>query len=148
MQRIQCKSKRKNQIKFNQHQEIRSGTPTTVFVDDEWNQFSIVYQIPNRVWFQVGDITQCCRPPNRASKGKVKTRSPVNSPHKGQWRGALMFSLICARINGWVNNGEAGDSRRYLAHYDVIVMKGEWDGWMCDLEIQIMIRMRLKRTRN
>ena len=27
-----------------------------------------------------------------------------NSPHKGQWRGALIFSLICARINGWVNN--------------------------------------------
>ena len=26
-------------------------------------------------------------------------RSPVNSPHKGQWRGALMFSLICAWIN-------------------------------------------------
>ena len=23
-------------------------------------------------------------------------RSPVNSPHKGQWRGSLMFSLICA----------------------------------------------------
>ena len=23
-------------------------------------------------------------------------RSPVNSPHKGKWRGALMFSLICA----------------------------------------------------
>ena len=23
-------------------------------------------------------------------------RSPLNSPHKGQWRGALMFSLICA----------------------------------------------------
>ena len=23
-------------------------------------------------------------------------RSPVNSPHKGQWRGALKFSLICA----------------------------------------------------
>ena len=31
-------------------------------------------------------------------------RSPVNSPHNGQWRGALMFSLMCARINGWVNN--------------------------------------------
>ena len=31
-------------------------------------------------------------------------RSPVNSPHKGQWRGALMFTLIYARINGWVNN--------------------------------------------
>ena len=49
-------------------------------------------------------------------------RSPVNSPHKGQWRGALMFSLICARINGWVNTREAGDLRRYRAHYDVIVM--------------------------
>ena len=49
-------------------------------------------------------------------------RSPVNSPHKGQWRGALMFSFISARINGWVNNGKAGDLRRYRAHYDVIVM--------------------------
>ena len=49
-------------------------------------------------------------------------RSPVNSPHKGQWRGALMFSLICVWINGWVNNHEAGDLRRYRAHYDVIVM--------------------------
>ena len=27
-------------------------------------------------------------------------RSPVNSPHKGQWRGALMFSLICVWLNG------------------------------------------------
>ena len=36
-------------------------------------------------------------------------RSPVNSPHKGQWRGALIFSLICVWINGWVNNREAGD---------------------------------------
>ena len=43
-------------------------------------------------------------------------RSPVNSPHKGQWRGALMFTLICAWINGWVNNREAGDLRRYCAH--------------------------------
>ena len=40
-------------------------------------------------------------------------RSPVNSPHKGQWRGALLFSLICSWINGWVNNGEAGDFRRH-----------------------------------
>ena len=51
-------------------------------------------------------------------------RSPVNSPHKGQWRGALMFSLICIWINGWVNNGKAGDLRRHRAHYDVTVMCG------------------------
>ena len=49
-------------------------------------------------------------------------RSPVNSPHKGQWRGALIFSLICSWINSWVNNGETGDFRRHRAHYDVIVM--------------------------
>ena len=49
-------------------------------------------------------------------------RSPVNSPHKGQWRGALMYSLICVWINGWVNNREAGDTRRYRARYDIIVM--------------------------
>ena len=42
--------------------------------------------------------------------------------HKGQWRGALMFSLICTRINGGVNNREAGDLGRHRAHYDVIVM--------------------------
>ena len=47
---------------------------------------------------------------------------PVNSPHKGQWRGALMFSLICVWINDWVNNREAGDLRRHRGHYDVIVM--------------------------
>ena len=46
-----------------------------------------------------------------------------DSPHKGQWRGALMFSLICVWINDWVNNREAGDLRRYHAHYDVIIME-------------------------
>ena len=47
-----------------------------------------------------------------------------NSPvTKGQWRGALMFSLICAWINAWLNNREAGDLRRHRAHYDVTVMQ-------------------------
>ena len=51
-------------------------------------------------------------------------RSAVNSPHQGQWEwcGALMFSLICAWTNGWVNNRDAGDLRPYRAHYDIIVM--------------------------
>ena len=48
-------------------------------------------------------------------------RSHVNFPHNGQWRGALMFYLICAWTNGWVNNREAGDLRRHRAHYDVIL---------------------------
>ena len=87
-------------------------------------------------------------------------RSPVNSPHKGQWRGALMFSLICTRINGWVNNGEAGDLRRRRAHYDVTVMVAflhpTWDviykytlkhptSSACFI-IQVIGRMKLKGT--
>ena len=50
-------------------------------------------------------------------------RSPVNFSHKGQWRGALMFSLIFAWIHGWVYNREAGDLGRHLAHYDVILLR-------------------------
>ena len=50
--------------------------------------------------------------------------SPVTGefPAQSQWHGALMFSLIRAWINGWINNVEAGDLRRHRAHYDVIVM--------------------------
>ena len=48
-------------------------------------------------------------------------RSPVNSPHKGQWREALVFSLICAWRNIWVNSRDAGELRRYRVH-DVTVM--------------------------
>ena len=51
--------------------------------------------------------------------------------HKGQWRGALMFPLIYAWINGWVNNREAGDWRRHRGHYDVTVMFTY--GWSPDL---------------
>ena len=44
------------------------------------------------------------------------------SPYKGQWREALMCSLICPWVHGWINNREAGDLRRHRAHYDVTVM--------------------------
>ena len=47
-------------------------------------------------------------------------RSPVNFPHRGQWRGALMFSLICAWRNSWANIRDAGDFGRHRAHYDTI----------------------------
>ena len=43
-------------------------------------------------------------------------------PHKGQWRGALMFSLICAWTNGWANNRYTADLKRHSAHYDVTVI--------------------------
>ena len=50
-------------------------------------------------------------------------RSPLNSPQKGQRRGDLMFYLICAWINGWVNNREAVDLRHHRAHYEVVAME-------------------------
>ena len=53
-------------------------------------------------------------------------QSPVDSPHKGQWCGALMFSSICDWTNGWVNNRDTSDLKRHRAHYDVTVM-GIWN---------------------
>ena len=70
-------------------------------------------------------------------------RSPVNSPHKGQWCAALMFSLICVWINYWGNNREAGDLRRYHAHYDVIVMKLQWN-----LKQSTAIRNQINELKN
>ena len=72
-------------------------------------------------------------------------RSPVNSPHKGQWRGALMFSLICVWINGWVNNRDAGDLRRYRAPYDIIVM--HWAKMSSDVLTSIHLGGHLKRCK-
>ena len=56
-------------------------------------------------------------------------RSPVNCPTKGQWRGALMFSLACAWINVWVNNREAGNLRRHGTHCDVTVIYVQYVPW-------------------
>ena len=52
-------------------------------------------------------------------------QSPVDFPHKGQWRGALKLSLICAWINDWVNNRDTGDLRRYRSPDDVTVRNWE-----------------------
>ena len=49
-------------------------------------------------------------------------RSPVNCAHMGQWRGALMFSLMCAWTNGSANHRDAGDLRRHCPLYHVTVM--------------------------
>ena len=49
-------------------------------------------------------------------------RSPVDDPHKGQWRGALMYSVICA---WWkrLNKRDTGDWRHHRVHYDVTVIQ-------------------------
>ena len=50
-------------------------------------------------------------------------RPPVDSPHKDQWRGALMFSFMCAWTNGWANSEDVGDLRRQSAHCYVTVIE-------------------------
>ena len=70
-------------------------------------------------------------------RGRIH-RSPVNTPHKGQWRGALIFSLICVWINSWVNNRDAGDLRRYRTHYDVSVMNRH--GWWWAVTVPQQVR--------
>ena len=51
--------------------------------------------------------------------------SPVPGEFPAQRPVTRSFDVffICARINSWVNNGEAGDLRRNRGHYDVIVMR-------------------------
>ena len=49
-------------------------------------------------------------------------RSPMDSLHKGQWRRALMFPLMCAWTISWGNNRDAGDLRRHRAHFDVTII--------------------------
>ena len=53
-------------------------------------------------------------------------RSLVDSTHKGQWHGALMFSLISVWTNDWANNRDASDLRRHCYHYSVTVMSRNW----------------------
>ena len=70
--------------------------------------------------------------------------------HKGQWPGALMFSMICTWINSRVNNCEAGDLRRHHAHYDVIVMIFDrscintWQIWLWFMGCNIQILCTVK----
>ena len=49
-------------------------------------------------------------------------RWPMDSPHEGQWRGALMLSFNCAWTNGWAKNRDTGDLRRLCALYDATAM--------------------------
>ena len=83
----------------------------------------VLFVVPKRCLEKHDDVIKWKHFPRNWPFVRGIHRSPVNFPHKGQWRGALMFTLICARINGWVNTREAGDLRRYRPHYDVIVMK-------------------------
>ena len=111
-----------------------TSIPVFNFVERGYNKLFIIYHGQFPPEYNARQNTPPPPPPpiisNLAYKERAglsfvrSSQSPVNSLHKGQWGGALMFSLICVWINGWVNNPEAGDLRCYRAHYDVTVMLG------------------------
>ena len=95
----------------------------TVFITSSWTARMMAYHLFERNQFpEHDDVIKWKHFPRNWLFVRRIHRSPVNSTHKGQWRGALMFTLICARINGWVNTRETGDLRRNRPHCDVIVM--------------------------
>ena len=76
-----------------------------------------------RFMFRHDDVTEWKHFPRYWPFARGNHRWPVYSRHKGQWCGALMFSLICAWINGWANKRDIGNLGRHRAHYDVTVME-------------------------
>ena len=65
---------------------------------------------------------------------------PVDCPHKAQWHGVLMFSLISAWPNAWANNRDVGDLRRHRAHCDVT--DTYWSLWL-DIMLRSMTHLTL-----
>ena len=126
-------------------------TPWLALTGGPWGAFSEFFgeQIPQDThryfetfcWFVLhDDVIKWKHFPRYWSFVRGIHRWPVNSPHKGQWRGALMFSLISWFI--WVNIREAGDLRRRRAHYDAAVMKmHQWplNSMACHLSYNIYI---------
>ena len=89
--------------------KIHKTNSTRIFIDDKYWKTSTDHD----------EVIKWKHSPRYLPFVRGIHRSLVNSPHKGQWRGALMFSLICAWINGWINNREASDLRRHRAPYNV-----------------------------
>ena len=71
-------------------------------------------------------------PPPPPATGEFPLQWPVTR--------SLMFSLICAWTNSWVNNRAAGDLRRNRAHYDVTTMLISWPPGMTNTHTKRFIR--------
>ena len=76
-------------------------------------------------------------------------RSPVNSPHKGQWRGALIFSLIWHQVvftrGYWINicwllAAKSIMLNQNIEHRSVIHLKmSSVESWSCCFRLQCFI---------
>ena len=88
------------------------GAPTSHFMEEHSSPTSIfpVFMMTSSNG-NIFRITGFCTGNSPVTTGTH--RSPANFPHTDRWRGAFMFSLICAWTNGWVNNQDAGDLWRH-----------------------------------
>ena len=106
-------------IQLQPHFAFTNDTPYLARKSEPWGIFLEIFKW---IWPRQDDVIKWKHFPRYWPFVPEIHQSPVNSPQKGQRRGALMFSLICVWINGWANKREAGDLRRYRAHCDVTVM--------------------------
>ena len=75
-------------------------------------------------------------------------RSPLNYPHKGQWRGALKFSLICAlnkqlskqSWSWWFETPLRSLWRHYNAFMRITLNQCHFDTAICVINIDISYR--------
>ena len=115
------------------------GIRSSAYIGFTW--LPILYRVVSPAPWKVHDLFQChwCEP-DWYHDGVIKWKPfpRYNWPsvseihrwlvdHKGKWRGAFMFYLICAWTNGWANNRNACDLRRHRAHYDVNIMMCKTD---------------------
>ena len=81
----------------------------------------------NYLWILYSSIASMSRPPFSMMTSKNGNIFRVTGPLCGEFTCQrwihLMFSLICARTNGWVNNRDTGYLRRHRTHYDFNVMQ-------------------------
>ena len=88
-----------------------------------WDEIFVLNQVPSIItWALYYDVIKWKHFPRYWPFVRGIHRWPLDSPYKGEWRRALMFSLICAWTNGWANNWDASDLTRHRAHYYVTVM--------------------------
>ena len=91
-------------------------------IDSQYNGTDCTCIEMQHIWWRHDDVIKWKHSPRYWLFARGIHWSPMNSPRKGHWRGALMFPLICASTNGWANTRDAGDLRRHRGHYDVTVI--------------------------
>ena len=96
----------------------RIGAPTRMWFSQLFNTLFLCFACV----VSHDDVIKCKHFPRYWPFVQGVYRSPVNISHRGQWRGALIFSLIFAWINGWGNHRDAGHLRHHRTHYDVSVV--------------------------